>query len=64
MCVNLCVSVCASADNSIMTSCVNANDAQQETVYFSDRLPILFNKLAASMFHDFCLVLMTLYYST
>jgi len=38
------------ADNSIMISCINASAAQQEITYFSDRLPILFNDLAASTF--------------
>jgi len=37
------------ADNSIMTSSVNAADSPQETVYFCDRLPMLFNQLSARM---------------
>jgi len=44
----------AFADNSIMTSCVNAVDAAHETTYFCERLPVVFNRLATSMCQHYC----------
>jgi len=41
------VEVLVLADNSIMTSCVSASEAQHETTYFCERLPLMFNKLSA-----------------